>query len=107
MILSIVSIDVKLSLFSFLYCFVFAVLLILSFVIMSSDNESTVTAVVVKLPAFWSDNPATKFFQAEAQLAIKGITVGKKRNISVLLLVCRQRLPVFWKLSLKLSPMIL
>ena len=77
---------------------------------MSSDNESTVAAVAVKLPALWSDNPATWFFQAEAQFAIEGITV-KKPNISMLLLVCRQRLPsglpVFWKLSLNLSPMIL
>ena len=50
---------------------------------MSSDNESTVAAVAVKLPAIWSDNPATWFFQAEAQFAIKGITVEKPKYFYV------------------------
>ena len=50
---------------------------------MSSDNESTVAAVAVKLPAFWSDNPATWFFQAEAQFAIKGITVENPKYFYV------------------------
>ena len=42
----------------------------------TDDANSTVNAVALKLPTFWTERPAVWFALAEAQFLVNGITSG-------------------------------
>ncbi|XP_077970659.1 uncharacterized protein LOC144425149 [Styela clava] len=46
---------------------------------MSEDNKVGLTAVSLKLPIFWTKNPAVWFHQVEAQFAVRNITTDETK----------------------------
>ncbi|XP_077976158.1 uncharacterized protein LOC144432025 [Styela clava] len=46
---------------------------------MSEDNKAGLTAVSLKLPIFWTKNPAVWFHQVEAQFAVRNITTDETK----------------------------